>query len=65
MDLPAVGPGGEDAVFQGLRGHPPDRQQTLPTFAVIIRLIDISGHAEVWTKTKKKHYILLHVHLLI
>lgn len=37
----------EDSILQRLRRHPPDRQQALPAFPVVVGLIDVSGHAEV------------------
>lgn len=38
----------EDAVLQRLRCHPSDGQQTLPSFPVVVGLIDVSGHTKVW-----------------
>ncbi len=38
----------EHAIFQRLWRHPADRQQALPSFTVVIRLINISRHAKIW-----------------
>lgn len=38
----------EDSVLQRLRCHPPDGQQALPSFPVVVGLVDVSGHAKVW-----------------
>lgn len=46
-DSPAVRVGGEDSVLQGLGCHPPDRKQALPSFTVVVRLIDVSCHTKV------------------
>lgn len=45
--LPDVGVRGEDSILQRFRGHPAHRQQTLPSFPVIICLVDISRHAKI------------------
>ena len=38
----------EYAILQRFRRHPPHRQKSFAALSVIIRLVDISGHAEVW-----------------
>lgn len=38
----------EDSVLQGLGGHPPDGQEALPSFAVVVGLVDVSRHPKVW-----------------
>lgn len=45
--LPDIRVSGEDTVFERLGGHPAHGQQPLPSFAVIVRLVDVSGHAEI------------------
>lgn len=45
---PDIRVGGEDPIFEGLRGHPAHGQQPLPTLAVIVCLIHVSSHPEVW-----------------
>ena len=45
---PDVRVGGEDPVFEGLRGHPAHGQQPLPALAVVVCLIHVSSHSEVW-----------------
>lgn len=47
QSIPAVRMGSEDSVLQGFRSHPPDRKQTLPTFTIVVCLIDISGHSKI------------------
>lgn len=44
---------GEDPVLQRLGGHPPDRKQALPSFTVVVGLIDVSCHPEVCKKNTK------------
>ena len=46
-DVPAVRVGSEDSILQRLWSHPPDRKQALPTFTVVVSLVDVSGHAKV------------------
>lgn len=38
----------EDSVLQRLRCHPPDGQKALPTFSVVVSLVDVSCHTKVW-----------------
>lgn len=45
--VPDVGVSGEHAVFEGLGGHPTHRQKALPSFPVIVSLVDVSRHAEI------------------
>lgn len=45
--LPDIGVRCEDSIFQWFWGHPADRQQTFPSFTVIICLVDISCHAKI------------------
>lgn len=45
---PAVRVSCEDPVLQGLGGHPSNRKQALPTLPVVIGLVDVSCHAEIW-----------------
>lgn len=45
--LPDVGMSGEDAVLEGLGGHPAHGQQAFPSFPVIVSLIDVSRHAKI------------------
>lgn len=39
--------GGEDAILEGLRGHPAHGEQAFPAFPVIVSLIDVSRHAKI------------------
>lgn len=59
---PAVRVGGEDAVLQRLRSHPPDRKQTLPSFAVVVGLINVSGHTEVCNSDRLGEDQFTHTH---
>lgn len=54
--LPDIRVCSEDAIFQRLWWHPADREQTLTSFAVVICLIDVSGHAKICphTQTQRK-----------
>jgi len=52
--VPDIGHGGEHAVFQGLRRHPAHREQTLAPFPIVVRLIDVPGHAEVWRGERER-----------
>lgn len=51
--IPDIRHGGEDAVFQRLGRHPADRQQALASFSVVIRLVNIPGHAKVCSTERK------------
>lgn len=51
---PDIRVGGEDAVLQGLGRHPADGEQTFAAFTVVIRLVDVSGHAKVCTIDYKR-----------
>lgn len=57
-DLPAVRVGSKDSVFQRLWSHPPHRKQTLPSFTVVVSLIDVSSHTKVYKSDR--HTLLLH-----
>lgn len=37
----------EDSILQRLRCHPPDGQQALPPFPVVVCLVDVSGHTKI------------------
>lgn len=47
---PHIRVGGKDSIFQGLGGHPADREQAFTPFTVVIRLIDVSSHAEICSR---------------
>lgn len=51
--LPDIRVGGENAVFQRLRRHPADREQTFATFAIVIGLINVPGHAKICSEIKE------------
>lgn len=44
----------EDAIFQWLWRHPANWQQAFSSFSIVIRLINISGHAKIWRKKNPK-----------
>lgn len=53
VHIPNVRHCSEHAIFQRLWRHPADWQQALSSFSVVIRLINISGHAKIWKKREK------------
>lgn len=47
-NLPHIRRSSKDSILQGLRWHPPYRQQALAPFPIVICLIDVSRHSKVW-----------------
>lgn len=52
--LPDVRVCREHAVLEGFRGHPADRQQSFPTFPIVIRLVDVPRHAKIYVVHKRQ-----------
>lgn len=45
--IPDVRVSGENAVLEGLGGHPAHGQKSFPSFPVVVCLVDVSCHAEI------------------
>ena len=48
--LPDIRVCGEHSIFQGLRGHPAHREQTFAAFTIVVCLVDVPGHAKVYSE---------------
>lgn len=49
---------GKNAVFERLRRHPSYGQKPLPTFTIVIGLVNVSGHAEICNDPNQRRFIL-------
>lgn len=52
--IPDIRMSGEHAVLERLGGHPAHRQQPLPALPVIVGLVDVPGHAEIWEADRRQ-----------